>query len=333
MRDRAFLVRWVSLFSIAALAAITLPALADDKGDKGGDSKPDPKKDEKPAKDDGAAKATEPVTCVTMAKSWDVAIKIAKAQNVPIVLHNHGFYCPPCWGLHETVMGDKTYIEFAYENDVEVLALDRLQEGVTKKEERAATYDAKEGGKPVKYLIQFPGLTVDEVLALRGSKASSYNKSGGLPYTAIIDPFTEEEVKSWKGGAVTTAEIMEAVTEARKTLTKAHGKSKPRPEIKAITDVETAAADKLKVADFAAALDAYALATKKADKDGWPAHLRDRITKGRDAAIAAATDALDKIEAGKADDAVKAKKDLLALASHLHGTGLEQRAKDLLAGM
>lgn len=326
MRSRSLLA-FLAVLAASSLAAFVPPAGAEEKpqGDatKGDAHEPT---DAEPAK-------TGPVTCVSLAKSWDKAIKDAKAQNVPIVLHNHGFYCPPCWGLHSSLMGDKAYIEFAYENTVEVLALDRLQEGVTKKEARAATYDAKEGGKPVKYLIEFPGLTVDEVLALRNSKASSYNKSGGLPYTALIDPFTEEEMKSWKGGGVTTTEVIDAVKAARETLSKAHGKGKPRSELKAIADAEKAGADRVKAGDFCGALDAYAAATKKADKDGWPAHLRDRIAAGKDAAVAAATEALDKIEAAKATDAGKAKKELGTLMTRLRGTGLEPRAKELFAGM
>ncbi len=321
------LVAFLSTLAIGALAFPTTPVGAEEK------KKDDATKDAHADAPEGEAAKTEPVTCVSLAKSWAQAVKDAKAQNVPIVLHNHGFYCPPCWGMHASLMCDPGYIEFSFENTVEVLALDRLQEGVTKKEARAATYDAKEGGKPVKYLIEFPGLTVDEVLALRNSKASTYNKSGGLPYTALIDPFTEEEIKSWKGGGIATSEIIDGVKAARETLSKAHGKGKPRPELKAIGDVEKAAADRVKAGDYCGALDAYAAATKKADKDGWPSLLRDRITKGREAAIAAATEALDKIEAGKAVDAVKAKKELGTLMTRLRGTGLEQRAKDLFAGM
>ncbi len=326
MRSR-FVLSFASILAVGALATFTAPAGAEDK------KKDDPSKTADAAKKDGETTVHEPVTCVTLAKSWAQALKDAKAQNVPIVLHNHGFYCGPCWGMHASLMCDKEYIEFSYENAIEVLSLDRLQEGVDKKEDRAATYDAKVGGKPVKYLVEFPGLTLDDVLALRGSKASSYNHTGGLPYTAIIDPFTEAEVKNWKGGGIATTEIIDAVKAARATLQKAHGKGKPRAEVKAIADAETAGGDKTKAGDFAGALDAYAAATKKADKDDWPKHLRDRIAKGKEAAITAATEALDKIEADKATDAVKAKKDLGMLMSRLRGTGLEQRAKDLLAGM
>jgi|GEM_PF-1618220 len=332
MRSRSLLA-FLSILAVGAFAAFTTPVGAEEK------KKDDATKDEPTGKDEHAEKTeaeavpTEPVTCVSLAKSWDKAVKDAKAQNVPIVVHSHGFYCPPCWGMHKSVMCDAAYIEFSFENNVKVLSLDRLREGVTKKEARASTYDAKEGGKAVKYLIELPGLTVDDVLSLRNSKASSYNKSGGLPYTAFIDPFTEEEIESWKGGGIATTEIVDAVKAARETLSKAHGKGKPRPELKAMADAEKASADRVKAGDFCGALAAFAAATKKAEKDGWPTHLRDRITKGRDGAVAAATEALDQIEAGKAEDPVKAKKQLGTLMTRLRGTGLEQRAKGLLAGM
>ena len=66
---------------------------------------------------------------------------------------------------------------------------------------------------------------------------------------------------------------------------------------------------------------------------GWPPHVRDRIVKAHNDAIAKAAEALDAIEKAKSDDATKAKTDLAMMMSRLRGTGLEQRAKDLLAEM
>lgn len=34
----------------------------------------------------------EPKPSVTFAKTWDKAVEEAKALNVPIVVHSHGFY-------------------------------------------------------------------------------------------------------------------------------------------------------------------------------------------------------------------------------------------------
>jgi len=52
---------------------------------------------------------------------------------------------------------------------------------------------------------------------------------------------------------------------------------------------------------------------------------------GRGARVEAAEKALAAIEEKKAEDAAAAKKDLAALVGRLRGTGLEQKAKDLLA--
>ena len=300
--------------ALAGFASFGLSAIAEETG---GDS--------------SETKEHGPHACVSFATSWEDALKDAKSRNVPIVVHNHGFYCPPCWGLHASLLQDPTYVEFAFENTVEVLALDRLEEGVEKGEERAATFAAKRGSKKVEYLVEFPGLTVEEVVDLNRSKASSYNKEGSLPYTAIVDPFTVEEMRSWKGGGLKTSELVDAVKTARETLAKAHGKSKVRPELKALSEAEKACEMRRTDGNFAGAIDACAAAAKKAEKDGWPAHLTARLEKAREASVAAATEALEKIEAAKASDPVQAKKDLGALLPKLRGTGLEARAKELLA--
>jgi imidazolonepropionase-like amidohydrolase len=38
------------------------------------------------------AKDAEPKPQVTYAKSWDKAVEEAKALNLPLVVHSHGFY-------------------------------------------------------------------------------------------------------------------------------------------------------------------------------------------------------------------------------------------------
>jgi len=60
-------VRTLPALALAALAAVlAVPALAGGK--------------------------PEPVTSVTLAKSWDAAVEEAQLLNVPIVVHSHGFY-------------------------------------------------------------------------------------------------------------------------------------------------------------------------------------------------------------------------------------------------
>jgi hypothetical protein len=270
----------------------------------------------------------EPKTSVVLAKTWDAAIEEAKALNVPIVVHSHGFYCGPCWGMHSAVMCNKKYIDFANENTVEVISLDRLQEGVDKKDKRAETYDVKEDGKVVKYLCEFPGMTVEAMVAMQSSKAGTYNQTGKIPYTCIVDPWTESEIKNWSGATAVGA-IEDAVTEAKKALVKDHGKGASRKDVKALADAEKDAATKADKGEFSAALDALAKVAPKADK--WADSLKDRLKASKQKVVDAAQAALDKIAETKATDAEKAKKDLAALTGKLRGTGLEDKAKSLLA--
>jgi hypothetical protein len=80
----------------------------------------------------------EPKPSVTFAKSWDAAVAEAKTLVVPIVMHNHGFYCPPCWGMHAAVLHNDKYIAYANDNTVEVVAEQDLQKGVDEARTSAA---------------------------------------------------------------------------------------------------------------------------------------------------------------------------------------------------
>ena len=268
----------------------------------------------------------EPVTSVTLAKSWADAIDEAKKLNVPIVVHSHGFYCGPCWGMHSAVMCNKKYIEFANENTVEVICLQRLDEGVEKKDKRAETYEAKVDGQIVKYLVEFPGMTVEDMLAMNGSKGGTFNNTGKIPYTCLVDPWTETELTHW--GSTAAGTIQEAVVEARKALVKEHGKGASRKDVRALAAAAKDANAKADKGEFAAAIDALAKVGAKSEK--WSDSMKEELKVGKQKIVDAAQVALDKIAETKATDAEKAKKELAALSSKLRGTGLEDKAKQLL---
>lgn len=270
----------------------------------------------------------EPVTSVTLAKSWDAAVEEAKLLNVPIVVHSHGFFCGPCWGMHSALMCNKKYIDFANDNTVEVISLDRLQEGIDKKDRKAETYDAKVDGQTVKYMVEFPGLTIEDMLALASSKAASYNKTGKIPYTAVVDPWTLDELKSWNGGQG-AGTIQETVLEAKKAMEKEHGKGIARKDLTLVRDAAREADAKAAKGDFAAALDRLAKLDAKAEK--WADGLKEQLKTAKANVVAAAEKALAAIEEKKATDAAAAKKELSTLATRLKGTGLEEKAKELLA--
>jgi hypothetical protein len=301
-----------AFLSVFFLAALLAPARAEDA----------PK---------GEAAEPNPVRVAAYATSWAAAIKDAKARVVPIVVHSHGIYCPGCHRVHAGILSDIEYMDFTYENATEVLVMDRIDEAVEKGEPAAAAREVKLGGKTISYLVNFPWLTLQDLLALNASKAGTYNKAGSLPYTCLVDPFTELEMQAWKGWQVTASQIKEGITQAREKLTKEHGKGKPRVELKTLNDVAAASAAKLEKGDFAGALDPYTALRKRAEKELWAVRLWERIEKAQEAIIAAATEALDDLEADKDLDLAKAKADLTALLPRLRGTGLEKRAKELLA--
>src|SRR5262249_890258 len=135
---------------------------------------------------------------------------------------------------HGSVLQSDKYIEFANDHTVEVLALGDIQSGIDKKDKRADTYDAKdEDGKPVKYMKEFAGCTVEQLMALDSSPAAQYNKTNKIPYVGIVDPFTLQEMKSQPGGFAAQG-LMEAVKTAQDQLSKEHGAPVKRSLLKKV---------------------------------------------------------------------------------------------------
>ena len=276
----------------------------------------------RPAAEAGG-KDAEPVTCVTLAKTWDEAVAEARMLSVPIVVHSHGFYCGPCWGMHSSVMCNDKYIGFADDNTVEVISLSRLDEGIEKDDRRAATYEAKAGGETVKYMVEFPGMTTDQMLALNRSKAASYNNTGGVPYTCVVDPFTLEEIKNWPGGGHSAKSLIEEIGEIGETLRKEHPVGLKRKDLRKYEEAEADANAEAKDGDYTKALKELEKGTKKASE--WPEELQARVAAARTGIIDQATKCVDDVEALIGTDAKEARKQIGRLKSKIKGTGLEDR--------
>jgi hypothetical protein len=231
--------------------------------------------------------------------------------------------------MHSSVLQNDKYIEFANENTVEVIALSRLQEGVDKKDPKAEQYDAKdENGNPVKYMKEFPGLTLADMLALDGSPAGQYNKTGRIPYTAIVDPHSLAEIRALPGGQSAKG-LSEAITEAKAKLNKERGPSLKRSSLEkvrvGVRDVEGV----LQKAGVAKAFEAYRKLEQSLAKEPDPIKAKAKEVEAKllDAAKTQLDDAEAKIVAG---DAKGAKTLLTPLAKALKGTDLEARAAELL---
>ncbi|MFI5402887.1 MAG: hypothetical protein ACHQ1G_08125 [Planctomycetota bacterium] len=270
----------------------------------------------------------EPEPSVTYARTWDAAVEEAKFLNVPIVVHSHGFYCPPCNGVHSAVLKNKKYIAFAEESTVEVISLQDLDKGIEKNDKRAGTYKEKGAdGQDRECLIEWAGLTVEDIDTLRGSKASSYNNTGRIPYTAIIDPYTLEEMSNIPGG-YGAGTLMDAVTVAKKQLEKEHGKSVSRKALTKVKDADREIREDLAKGNLAKALADSAALEKKVAKES--AAVVDLAAKNRTDVLDAGTKQLDDIDAMIArGEKAEAAKQIGPLSRALKGTTLEARALEL----
>lgn len=282
-----------------------------------------------------AGKGEEPVTSVRLARTWQAALDEAKALNVPIVVHNHGFYCPPCWGMHASVMCNEDYIKFANENTVEVIQFQDLDKALAKgdamnadERKKSAVYKAKdENGKPVEYMCEFPGLTREEVQALHTS-TPNFNDTGGIPFTCIVDPHTAKEMGRFAGGGHSASKVIEGVKAQLKVLNAAHGPSVSRALLTKVTGEAKRIVDGLPKDGVAKAMAAYRKLETSVAKEG--EGIKAKLVPVMEAVTAAATQQLDDAEALLGSgDLPGAKKLLDKLGRSLDGTPLESRVKEL----
>jgi hypothetical protein len=224
------------------------------------------------------------------------------------------------------VLQNKKYIKFASENTVEVMALSRLDEGIDKKDRKAATYKGKDG---TEYLVEFPNLTVADIRKMRSTKAGSYNKTGKIPYTAIVDPHTLDEMENIKGG-YSGKTLMAIVKVHKKALAKEHGKSISRKALTKVRKQQGVIEKELEKESYSKALAATAKLEKSVAKQ--PAALVEMVGKIKAGVVAACSKKLDSLEALIARGAKgEASKELGPLVRALKGTSLEERAQELLA--
>jgi hypothetical protein len=230
--------------------------------------------------------------------------------------------------MHGAVLQNDDYIEFSYENTVEVISMGDLDRAIKAGEKKAGTYDATdEEGNPVKFMVEWPGVTAEDIAGMRASKAGTYNDTGGIQFTAIVNPHTEERMKAF-GGSRPAKNVMEAVEEVKEKLEKKYGPSLSRKDIEKVDEMKAECAELLESKGAGKALGHLKKNEKKLKKKG------DRIGELVDAYKAELMDAageeLDEVDTLiDAGDISKAKKILAALKSPVRKTPLEARVNEL----
>ena len=270
----------------------------------------------------------KPKECVSFARRWADAREEAQWISAPIVVHCLDFDASATWGYQINVLCNKKYMEVAATSTVDVMGMINLDKAVARHEKRAATYAGTADGAPVRFLVEFPGLTVEDAGAMTAATAK-YDTTGYAPYTAIVDPWSETTIQFFSGGQ-SGHSVIGAVVEAKKNLEKVHGKGAARKDARAVLLARGTAKAKTEAGDHAGAVKALADASA-AIGDKAPDVLKKALADARAAALEAAEKALVAIETEATSNPASAKTKAAALLPHLDGTGLEARAKALLS--
>ncbi len=219
--------------------------------------------------------------------------------------------------MHRSVLQNKKYMKFADGNTVEVISVSSVPKP-NSGDKRVATYKGKDGND---YMVEWPGLTHKQLSNSNGG----FNKSGKIPYVAIVNPHTGEEFVGFNGGSA--GKIMDIVSELQKEMEKEHGKGVKRSTLRKLDK------DKAKIAALLAknkvrdALSKYSAMAKKAAKSE---ALQNYIKDSLDGILKVAARNLSKAEGLiEQGDPKSAGKILRPLVRALKDTPLAERAADL----
>jgi len=116
-----------------------------------------------------------------------------------------------------------------------------IEQALTEKPDRAKTYVAKDPyGDDIECFECCPGVTVKQMLALHEGKPLEYMKGPLMPYTAIVDPHTLQDLGGIQRGEATTAEAFIAVISRHaKVLEEQRGKGTDSKLWEYVLDAQT----------------------------------------------------------------------------------------------
>jgi hypothetical protein len=228
------------------------------------------------------------------------------------------------------VLQNKGYLKFAAQNTVEVICMEEIDKAERDKAATFKTYKTRDAyGDEVEYLVEFDGLTVEELKGLSNTDAVvAFMDGGKIPYTAIVDPHTGRAIEAIKGKP-TVKSLSAAVLRARKVLTEAHGEGVPRKRWEALAAAEVRV-DLLSIAGKYA--EAWELCTKTVD--GFkrpPSILKTRLETMREVLHRDIVKYVDACEKQPKRDAAT-RKELAAVAKALGDSALAKRAAELAKG-
>lgn len=171
------------------------------------------------------------------------------------------------------MLQNKGYIKFAGKHCVDVIALSDWEQAL-KEGHRTQTFKAPdEYGDKVEWLLLYPTLQPGDLDTLYNATTVSFNKTGIMPYTAIVDPHTEKELISIPRGQTSLARLKDAVVTAKKTLNEQHGPSVSRKTVAAVRKQQDQIQDKLYDGNVSGAMAQFRRLKKSVEEQ--PASVRE----------------------------------------------------------
>jgi hypothetical protein len=228
--------------------------------------------------------------------------------------------------MHRSVLQNRGYIAFAGKNSVDLIAMEEMERAEAEGK-YLETYTVKDPyGDEVRCLVRFPGLTVEQLRELSSGPALKYMQGGKIPYTAVVDPHSGDELEGVRG-QTSAADLMEIVAKHRKALEARHGKGIDRELWDRVG--EGAVQVDLRLADgrIAEAMGLWRRLAESAVRQ--PEALQRKVNAVEATVMKAAAERLDALAKELAMGRTAARTELKDLARVLRGTDLETRALDL----
>jgi len=232
--------------------------------------------------------------------------------------------------MHRAVLQNKAYIKYSKQYTVEVIAMEETDRAVEAKSTHVRTYTVKDAyGDEVKMLVEFPGLTLEQIQDLSNGAAIDFMEGGKIPYTAIVNPHNLKEMQAFKGTR-TANDLIDAIKKHVTVLKRKYGEGVDRGLWNRVSEGEVQVDMKLAGGDIVGALEVwkhFAPMTARQHEA-----LKNRVTAMKTSALEDAAKRLDAIAKLIADGkGRKVKRELRQLSRALSDTALAARANELAA--
>lgn len=229
------------------------------------------------------------------------------------------------------MLESSVYADFAEKHSVEFLVTEELDRALRDKNRLVRTYKATDPyGDPVEYLVEFPGVTIEQLQQLSNSKAVRYiSTSGKIPYTSIVDPHTGKELEGVVG-VRSVKEFIALISKHKKMLEQRYGKGVPRKVWNGVVESEIQVDMLLAQNKIFDAMGVYNYMARQAVRQ--PPIIRNRVSAALDSILEDAGKRIPAI-AKEANDKKKRPallKEAKLLARALKETPLEEKAAALV---